>query len=400
MPCSPGYVPVERGDGDDRGDGTAAAGSSRRSCVGPPRMQGRGGERDAAVSLAQQYEGLAGEGGCTREADEASAGEEESAGVLVATNARERFAKTWSSADPRERAREWVAANPNWAQQQCAAAGSSPCGLTKGLHHVLHLPGRQACAAWLNSAGFKRDTTGEHFTGEQFTIIQKASSGLEDLITMMEGYEAVLEDHQGDDDDDEDAAEELKEELEDTDLVFFMTEELDIAGAADQQRLRKELEGIIEPYTKEVEKESHCTELYKIFSGDDGDKVEKELSSLLKELRPPCAAQSRSRLYEWKTPERNSAGHHAGYTLLHGVLMGPRLSVPIIRAAAQLPREYWLEPSEEGNARPLCVATLLCMAVPAQDARLLECVRTCERSRHAETRPLLCCCVRRSHAAA
>eukprot|EP01047_Picozoa_sp_COSAG01_P060964 COSAG01_NODE_7544_length_3157_cov_12.331916_1_plen_390_part_00 len=362
-----------------------------------PACRGVAGGRDAAVSLAQQYEGLAVERGCTREADEASAGEEESAGVLGPPNARKRPAKTWSSADPCEQAREWVAANPDWAQQKCAAAGSSQCGLTKGLYHVLILPGRQACAAWLNSAGFQCDTT-----GEQFTCIQKASSGLEDLITMMEEYAAVLEDHQ---DDDEDAAEELKEELEDTDLVFFMTEELDIAGAADQQRLRKELEGIIEPYRKEVEKEAHCTELYEIFSKGDGDQVLKELSSLLKKLQAPCAEQSRSRLYEWKTPERNKEGHHAGYTLLHGVLMGPHLSVTpqtphellkadeslkaryrariqlaqnIIRAAAQLPREYWLERSEEGNARPLCVATLLCMtrASPGRTvARMGEGVR-------------------------
>jgi hypothetical protein len=183
--------------------------------------------------------------------------------------------------------------------------------LADGLKRVSSMPGREACAAWLNSAGFPCDAG-----GEDFSCIQEASQGLEDLITMMDAYKEAFEDFleenkEGEDEDegeetngdeakegaakkleelvelaekltkdDEDLADELKEALEeDADLVFMMKEELKLEDE-DQQQLLQQLEAVVAPYKAVAAKEKHRREMHQLFLDGDVPKLMETLRAM------------------------------------------------------------------------------------------------------------------------
>jgi hypothetical protein len=178
--------------------------------------------------------------------------------------------------------------------------------LADGLKRVSSMPGREACAAWLNSAGFPCDAG-----GEDFSCIQEASQGLEDLITMMDAYKEAFEDFleenkEGEDEDegeetngdeakegaaelvelaekltkdDEDLADKLKEALEDADLVFMMKEELKLEDE-DQQQLLKRLEAVVAPYNEVAAEEKHRRDMHQLFLDGDVPKLMETLRAM------------------------------------------------------------------------------------------------------------------------
>lgn len=183
--------------------------------------------------------------------------------------------------------------------------------LADGLKRVSSMPGREACAAWLNSAGFPCDAG-----GEDFSCIQEASQGLEDLITMMDAYKEAFEDFleenkEGEDEDegeetngdeakegaakkleelvelaekltkdDEDLADKLKEALEDVDLVFVMKEELELEDQERQRQLLKRLEAVVAPYKAVAAEEKHRRDMHQLFLDGDVPKLMETLRAM------------------------------------------------------------------------------------------------------------------------
>jgi hypothetical protein len=196
-----------------------------------------------------------------------------------------------------------------------------PGKLADGLKRVSSMPGQEACAAWLNSAGFPCDAG-----GEDFSCIQEASRGLEDLITMMDAYKEAFEDFleenkEGEDEDedegektngdeakegaaelvelaekltkdDEDLADKLKEALEDVDLVFVMKEELELEDQERQRQLLKRLEAVVAPYKAVAAEEKHRRDMHQLFLDGDVPKLMETLRAMSK-ARDASMATSR-----------------------------------------------------------------------------------------------------------
>eukprot|EP01047_Picozoa_sp_COSAG01_P021560 COSAG01_NODE_1254_length_11042_cov_37.493192_8_plen_390_part_00 len=192
---------------------------------------------------------------------------------------------------------DWLRENSGWALD--------PKKLTEGLKRVYSMPGRKACAAWLNSAGIECDAS-------VFSLVQEDTQGLDDVVALMDAYKEALEDFleenkEGEDEEEEGAAKELEElvelaeiltegnealadelaeELADTDLVFMMKEELKLEGE-DQQKLLQRLEAVVAPYNEVAKEEKHRRDMHQLFF--DGDKPK-----LLETLRAMSKARDAS----------------------------------------------------------------------------------------------------------